>query len=61
MWEAVTDNATYRIGTFDDGHEDLKLRANAWHIVARWKGKVQLRNALDSTVFVQSISAWKVS
>ena len=60
MWEPVTDNTMYEIQTFDDGNDDLRLRTNAWYIVARWAGKVRLRNAVDSTV-VQSISAWKVA
>jgi hypothetical protein len=58
-WEPVMDTGTHEIRTFDDGNQDLTHKTNAWYIVARWRGKVRLRNAVDSSV-VHSISAWKV-
>ena len=43
-WAPVEDARTYEIRVFDDGNEALASKPNAWRIVARWKGKVMLRN-----------------
>ena len=63
-WAPVEDARTYEIRVFDDGNEALASKPNAWRIVARWKGKVRLRNCVDCNSagsLVQSISEWKVA
>ena len=62
QWTPVEDARTYEIRVFDDGNQGLMSKPNAWRIVARWKGKVRLRNCFTCSVdsVVQSISEWKV-
>ena len=59
-WEETADSRVYEVRVFDDGNADHAARANRWYIVARWRGKVSLRNVADGVV-VRSISEWKVA
>jgi len=59
-WEETADSRVYEVRVFDDGNADHAARANRWYIVARWMGKVSLRNVADGVV-VRSISEWKVA
>lgn len=59
-WEETADSRVYEVRVFDDGNADHAVRANRWYIVARWRGKVSLRNVADGVV-VRSISEWKVA
>jgi hypothetical protein len=59
LWEPVCDARVYKVTVFDDGNECHASRENRWRIVARWRGKVALRNEGDGAAF-GSISEWKV-
>jgi hypothetical protein len=58
-WEPVSDARVYEVTLFDDGRERYASHVNRWRIVARWKGKVMLRNE-DVGEVIESISEWKV-
>ena len=57
-WEPVSDARVYEVTLFDDGRAKYASHVNRWRIVARWKGKVRLRN--EHGVVIDSISEWKV-
>ena len=50
----------YEIQVFDDGNERHRSCVNQWHIVGRWRGKVALRNVIDTSYAIKSVSEWKV-
>ena len=58
-WIPVDDARAFRVTVFDDGNEGYAAYENRWRIVARWRGKVSLRNASFGAV-IGSISEWKV-
>ena len=59
-WEPVSDARVYEVTLFDDGRERYASQVNRWRIVARWKGKVMLRNEQHFGEVIESISEWKV-
>ena len=59
-WEPVSDARVYAVTLFDDGRERHASHVNRWRIVARWKGKVMLRNEHQFGEVIESISEWKV-
>jgi hypothetical protein len=59
-WEPVSDARVYEVTLFDDGRERYASHLNRWRIVARWKGKVTLRNEHQFGEVIESISEWKV-
>jgi hypothetical protein len=59
-WEPVCDARVYEVTLFDDGRERHTAHVNRWRIVARWKGKVMLRNEQHFGEVIESISEWKV-
>ena len=59
-WEPVFDARVYEVTLFDDGRERYASHVNRWRIVARWKGKVRLRNEHQVGEVIDSISEWKV-
>ena len=58
-WSPVDDARAFKVTVFDDGNEGYAAYENRWRIVARWRGKVSLRNASFAAV-IGSISEWKV-
>lgn len=58
-WSPVDDARVYKVTVFDDGNEGYAAYENRWSIVARWRGKVSLRNTSFGAV-IGSISEWKV-
>ena len=58
-WSPVDDARAFKVTVFDDGNEGYAAYENRWRIVARWRGKVSLRNASVGAV-IGSISEWKV-
>lgn len=59
-WVPVCDARVYKVTLFDDGRERYASHVNRWRIVARWKGKVALRNEHHFRDVIESISEWKV-
>ena len=59
-WVPVSDARVYQVTLFDDGRERYASHVNRWRIVARWKGKVTLRNEHHLGEVIESISEWKV-
>ena len=53
----------HKINTFDDGNQLYKHCTNSWIIIAsRFKGqKITLKNSIDQTIIIKSISSWKVN
>lgn len=53
----------YKINTFDDGNQNLKHYQNIWiKTGSRFKGqKISLKNMVDPTIVIKSISSWKVN
>ena len=53
----------FEINTFDDGNQTLKHYQNIWiKTGSRFKGqKISLKNRVDNSIVVKSISSWKVN
>ena len=53
----------FKIIVFDDGNQRFEHCANSWIITAsRFKGqKITLKNSIDETIIIKSISSWKVN
>jgi hypothetical protein len=53
----------FKIIVFDDGNQRFEHCANSWIITAsRFKGqKITLKNSIDQTIIIKSISSWKVN
>jgi hypothetical protein len=52
---------SYYINTFDDSHEKYKNIVNIWNITKWWKGKVSLKNGVNSSITINVISHWKIT
>ena len=60
-WIIIDDKQKFYIFKFDDGNTHLgTVFPNSWYIIARWKGKVKLKNT-ETGYIVPSISEWKIS
>lgn len=60
-WIEVNDEQEFNIFKFDDGIKHLEnVFPNSWYIIARWKGKVRLKNTKTGLI-IPSISEWKIS
>jgi hypothetical protein len=53
----------FKIIVFDDGNQQFEHFTNSWIITAsRFKGeKITLKNSIDQTIIIKSISSWKVN
>ena len=53
----------FKIIVFDDGNQRFEHCTNSWIITAsRFKGqKITLKNSIDQTIIIKSISSWKVN
>jgi hypothetical protein len=59
-WFFFTDPKTIvAIHQFDDGNEQYQYYTNSWFVIGTWRGKVKLRNTVNSTIEIPSISEWK--
>jgi hypothetical protein len=47
------------IHQFDDGNEQYQYYTNSWFVIGQWRGKVKLRNTVNPTIEIPSISEWK--
>ena len=59
-WVDVDDKRAYAVSVFDDGNERYARYANVWRVERTWKGKSAIRNVGDASVFLGSISTWKL-
>ena len=60
-WLSVDDTQKFYIFKFDDGNTHLaSVFTNSWYIIAKWNGKVKLKNT-ETGYIVPSISEWKIS
>jgi len=51
----------YKIIVFDDGNQEYENYENKWKLVENLLcGKVTLQNVTDDTIYIKSISWWKV-
>ena len=51
----------YQIIVFDDGNNEYEKYENKWNLInSLLHGKVKLQNASDNTIYINSISWWKV-
>jgi len=51
----------YQIIVFDDGNHEYEKYENKWKLIdSLLHGKVKLQNASDNTIYINSISWWKV-
>ena len=52
----------FKIIVFDDGNQRFQHLNNSWIITgSRFNGqKITLRNSIDQTIIIKSISSWKV-
>lgn len=58
----MATNTLYNIHTFDDGNDKYRDFPNEWIIVETMfnGGKVKLQNKRINTLFINSISSWKI-
>ena len=52
-------NKIVSINTFDDGNEKYQYYTNSWYVVGLWRGKIALRNTINPSILISSISEWK--
>jgi hypothetical protein len=51
----------YQIIVFDDGNQEYEKYENKWNLIENLlHGKVKLQNVNDNTIYINSISWWKV-
>ena len=53
----------FKIIVFDDGNQRFQHLNNSWIVTgSRFNGqKITLRNSIDKTIIIKSISSWKVN
>ena len=56
----MTHTTIYAIHTFDDGNDRHLQYPNRRYIASTWRGKARLQNVACSTVYVPSISLWRL-